>query len=138
VNEARVYTRYHPRWYRARVSTYWWSRRWVYLKFILRELSSIFVAYFVVLTLLHVRALTQGPEAYARLQEALKAPLLIALNTLSFLFVLLHALTWFNLAPKAMDVRLRGKRVPDSLILLPNYLAWLAISAIVAWLLLGG
>ena len=38
------YTEYHPRWYRKRVSTYWWMGSWKYMKFILRELSSIFVA----------------------------------------------------------------------------------------------
>ncbi len=136
MNEAPVYTKYHPRWYRARVSTYWWSRRWAYLKFILRELSSIFVAYFAILTLLQVRALGGGPEAYARFQAWMKAPILIALNALSLFFVLVHALTWFHLAPKAMAVRMRGRRVPDFLIVLPNYIAWLAASAILAWLLL--
>jgi len=136
VNEAPVYTKYHPRWYRARISTYWWSQRWAYLKFILRELSSVFVAYFVVLILLQVRALTQGPDAYARFQEWLKAPIFIAANALALLFVLFHALTWFHLAPKAVAVRMRGKRVPDFLIVLPNYIAWLAASAILAWLLL--
>jgi fumarate reductase subunit C len=136
VSETPVYTPYHPRWYRARITTYWWSRRWAYLKFILRELSSIFVAYFVVLTLLQIRALTQGPDAYARFQERLKAPVLVALNALAFFFVLFHAVTWFNLAPKAMNLRMRGKRVPDLLIVLPNYVAWLAISTVVAWLLL--
>jgi len=136
VSERPIYTPYHPRWYRARITTYWWSRRWAYLKFILRELSSIFVAYFVVLTLLQIRALTQGPDAYARFQERLKAPVLVALNALAFVFVLFHAVTWFNLAPKAMNLRMRGKRVPDLLIVLPNYVAWLAISTVVAWLLL--
>src|SRR5438132_766531 len=42
------YTEYHPRWYRTRVSTWWWLARWPYLKFILREISSVFVAWFVV------------------------------------------------------------------------------------------
>ncbi|MGH9388850.1 MAG: fumarate reductase subunit C, partial [Vicinamibacteria bacterium] len=85
-----------------------------------------------------LRALEAGPDAYARFQERLKAPVLIALNTLALFFLLFHTLTWFHLAPKAMAVRMRGKRVPDSLIVLPNYVAWLAISALVAWLLLGG
>ncbi|HEY3123032.1 MAG TPA: fumarate reductase subunit C, partial [Thermoanaerobaculia bacterium] len=66
----------------------------------------------------------------------LKSPLLIALNGVSFLFLLFHTVTWFNLAPKAMAVRVRGKRVPDVLVAGPNYVAWLAISAVVAWLLL--
>lgn len=135
--ERPAYTEYHPRWYRRRISTYWWILSWAYLKFILRELTSVFVAYFVVLTLLQIRALNRGPEAYAGFQEWLKAPLLIALNTISLVFVLLHTITWFNLAPKAMPVRVRGKRIPDVLIAAPNYIAWLAISAVVAWLLLG-
>ncbi|MGH7387765.1 MAG: fumarate reductase subunit C, partial [Candidatus Methylomirabilales bacterium] len=91
MNEAPIYTKYHPRWHRARVSTYWWGRRWAYLKFILRELSSVFVAYFVVLTMLQVRALTRGPEAYAGFQERLKAPGLLILNALTLAFVLFHA-----------------------------------------------
>ncbi len=138
MSETPGYTEYHPRWYRARVSTYWWSRQWAYFKFIVRELSSVFVASFVAVTLLQIRALAHGPAAYAAFQERLKTPTLITWNAISFFFVLFHAVTWFNLAPKAMAIRLGGKRVPDSLILLPNYVAWLAISAAVAWLLLRG
>jgi fumarate reductase subunit C len=138
MNEIPAYTAYHPRWYRPRVSTYWWLWRWGYLKFILRELSSVCVAYFVVLILLHLRALSHGPEAYAAFQQWLKMPHIIVLNGISLLFVLFHTVTWFNLAPRAMAVRLRGKRVPDLLIAGPNYFAWLVVSVAVAWLILRG
>ena len=130
------YTPYHPRWYRTRVSTYWWLYKWYYLKFVLRELSSIFVAYFVVITLLQIHSLRRGPEAYGRFEERMRNPLVFALNTISLLFVLFHAITWFNLAPRAMVVRLGGKRVPDTLIAGSNYVAWLVISAAVAWFVL--
>lgn len=133
-----AYTEFHPRWYRRRVSTYWWLWRWPYLKFILREISSVFVALFVAMTLLQIRAVAQGPQAYAEFQECLKTPLLIALNGVSFFFVLFHTITWFNLAPRAMAVRVRGKRIPDLLIAAPNYAAWLAVSGVVAWFLLRG
>jgi fumarate reductase subunit C len=63
---------------------------------------------------------------------------LLALNVVSLLFVIFHAVTWFNLAPKAMVIRLRGKRVPNLAIAGPNYFAWVAISAAVAWILLRG
>ena len=52
-----------PRWgrstaqgrpYRPRVSRFWWLRRRSYLLFVLRELSSVFVAWFVVYLLLLV------------------------------------------------------------------------------------
>jgi fumarate reductase subunit C len=134
--EATQYTTYHPRWYRTRVSTYWWLWKWYYLKFVLRELSSIFVAYFVVITLLQIHSLSRGPEAYARFEERMGNPLMIALNAISFLFLLLHVITWFNLAPRAMAVRLGGKRVPEILIAGSNYAAWLVASAAVAWFIL--
>jgi fumarate reductase subunit C len=138
MNAIPAYTADHPRWYRPRVSTYWWLWQWGYLKFILRELSSVLVAYFVVLILLQLRALSHGPEAYAAFQAWLKTPLVIALNGVALLFVLFHTVTWFNLAPRAMAVRLRGKRVPDLLIVGANYVAWLVVSVAVAWLILRG
>ena len=58
------YTLYHPRWYRRRVSVWWWLQNRSYAGFVLRELTSVFVAYFAVLYLWQLRALAQGPEAY--------------------------------------------------------------------------
>ena len=132
------YTPYHPRWYRTRVSTYWWLHQGSYFKFVLRELSSIFVAFFVVTTLLQIKALSRGPQAYTEFQDWMKRPLVIALNAISLAFVLFHSVTWLNLAPRAMAVRVRGKRAPELLIAAVNYTAWLVISGIVAWFLLGG
>jgi fumarate reductase subunit C len=131
-------TEYLPKSYHARVSTYWWLKRWAYLKFILREASSVFVAWFVVVTLLQVSAIARGPAEYAASQEWLRSPFILALNVVSFFFVLFHAITWFNLAPKAMAVRLRGKRLPNLAISGPNYVAWVVISAGVAWVILRG
>jgi len=129
------YTEYHPRWYRPRVSTWWWLARWPYLKFILREISSVFVAWFVVVLLLQIRALSRGPEAYAAFERWLQNPLIVLLNLITLFFVVFHAITWFNLAPSAMAIRLRGKRVPDLVIVGTNYAAWAAISLVVAWFL---
>ncbi len=136
MKKAPTYTEYHPKWHRTRVSTYWWLRRWSYLIFILREISSVFVAYFVGLTLLLIDALRRGPGAYAEFQDWLKSPVLVTVNVLGLVFVLLHTVTWFNLAPRAMAFRVRGERVPDLWITAPNYGAWLVISLLVAWIIL--
>ena len=133
---APIYTEYHPRWYRPRVSVYWWLGEWRYLKFILRELSSVFVAMAVVMTLLQLRALRTGPEAYARLQQRLQTPAAIAISVVTLFFVVFHTITWFNLAPSAMPIRVRGKRLPDFLLAAPNYALWLVVSLGVAWLVL--
>ena len=131
-----AYTEFHPRWYRPRVSVCWWLGEWRYLRFILRELSSVFVAAFVIVTLLGLRALRNGPEAYARFQHRLQTPTAIVLSTISLLFVLFHTITWFNLAPRAMAIRVGGKRLPDYVIAAPNYALWLVVSIAVGWLVL--
>jgi len=132
------YTPYHPKWYRRRVSVWWWLESRSYTGFVLRELSSVAVAFFAVVLVALLRALARGPEAYARFQALLASPLVLALSAVAFLFVVFHAVTWFNLAPTAMVVRLRGKRVPDAVIVGSNYLAWALLSAAVAFILLKG
>ena len=131
-------TEYLPKSYRPVVSTYWWLAKWPYLKFMLRELTCVFVAWFVILTLLQVSALSRGAADYAQFQDWLKNPFVILLNAVSFLFVVFHAVTWFNLAPQAMQVRLRGRRVPGVVIAGSNYLAWALVTAFMAWTILGG
>jgi fumarate reductase subunit C len=138
VSAPPTYTEYHPRWYRTQVGTLWWLRRRSYLLFILRELSSIFVAWFVVFLLLLVHAVGRGNSEYQRFLHWASNPWVLLVNVVALAFVALHAVTWFDLTPKAMVVRLRGKRVPSAWIAGSNYLAWAAVSALVTWLVLGG
>lgn len=130
-------TPYHPKWYRPRVSVWWWLKTWPYFRWVLRELTSVFVACFAAISLWQVRALGEGPEAYARFAARLETPFFITLNSVALLFVLFHAITWFNLAPTAIVVRLGGKRVPNGVITSSNYLAWAVLSGIVARILIG-
>jgi succinate dehydrogenase subunit C len=137
MSERPVSTEYHPRWIRTRISTYWWLGRGSYLAFILRELSSIFVAWFVVYLLLLVMAVIRGESRYQEFLDWSGSPSVLALNIVSCFFIVYHAITWFNLAPKAMVLRVGGTRVPGFLIAGSNYLAWAIASAVVGWLLLG-
>ena len=130
------YTKYHPKWYRKRIPIFWWMQKWAYTKFILRELTSLAVAFYVVVLLLQIRALAQGPEAYANFLTWLKTPVSIVLHGVAFLFVLFHSITWFNLAPKALVFRLGKKRIPDALIAGSNYAAWVVFSAAIMWMIL--
>ncbi|PYQ12182.1 MAG: fumarate reductase subunit C [Acidobacteria bacterium] len=132
------YTPYHPRWYRRRVSVWWWLQSRSYTGFVLRELTSVFVAFFALILLGEVRALGQGPDAYARFLARLRSPLFVTLDALSLAFLLFHSITWFNLAPTAMVVRVRGKRVPGLVIAGANYAAWIVLSAAVAAIVLRG
>jgi fumarate reductase subunit C len=130
------YTLHHPRWYRRRISVWWWLKSWPYRLFVARELTSVFVAFFALVTLWQLRAIAQGPEAYARAMDRLASPLFLLLNVVGLAAVLFHSITWFNLTPKAMVVRLGGRRVPDAAVIAANYGAWIVVSVILAVILL--
>jgi fumarate reductase subunit C len=124
--------------YRPRISRFWWVHRRSYLLFVLRELSSVFVAWFVVYLLLLVGAVHGGSDSYERFLEWSGRPWMLVLNVVALAFVLLHAITWFNLAPKAMVLRVRGRRVPPRPVAAAHFTAWAVASAVVAWIVLGG
>jgi fumarate reductase subunit C len=136
VSASPTYTEFYPQLYRKRMGTLWWLHRRSYLVFVLRELSCVFIAWFVIFLLLLVHAIGAGDHDYHRFLNWAANPWVIAVNIVAMLFVVLHAVTWFNLAPKAIVVRARGRRVPASLIAGANYLAWVVVSGVVAWLIL--
>ena len=122
------------RLYRPKVRLFWWLSRGSYTRFVLRELSSVFVAWTVVYLLLLVRAVGRGPAGYQRFLHWSASPWLVVLNVVTLAFVLLHAITFINLTPQAMVVRVRGRRVPGRLLAGSLYLALLVVSAFLAWL----
>jgi fumarate reductase subunit C len=128
---------YHPRWLRRRVSTYWWLEKGSYFAFVLREGSCLFVAWFVFYLLLLIRDVLQGEAAYQALLAWSARPSILLLNIVSFAFLLLHAVTFFDAAPRALVVHVGSKRVPERMIGLSHYAAWLVASAVVIWLVMG-
>jgi fumarate reductase subunit C len=136
MSETPIPTDPHPHWFRRRVSTYWWLGRRSYLAFILRELSSLFIAWFVVFTLIQLRFLSLGTDNYRRFQAFAKNRVVLWANVVALFFIVFHSITWFKLAPQAMVVRLRGKRVPAAWISGSNYALWAVVSVLVAWIIL--
>ena len=125
------------RLYKPRISVFWWLGRRSYALFVLRELSSLFVGWAVAYLLLLVRAVADGPAAYQRFLDWSASPWAIALNVVTVVFLVYHTVTFINLTPQAMVVQLRGRRVPPRLLLGPLYLAWLVVSAVLIWLVVG-
>ena len=122
--------------FRQPVDRYWWAKRRSYLLFMLREISCVFVAWFVLYLLLLVHAIGAGRDSYDRFLDWSANPLVVSLNVVALIFLLLHAVTWFNLAPRAIVPHIRGRRVPASAVLAGHYAAWLAVSALVAWVVM--
>lgn len=125
---------FRVRLYRQPVPRFWWARRRSYLLFILRELSSLFVAWFVAYLLVLVYAVGEGESAYQRFLDWSANPFVIALNLVALAFAVLHAVTFFQAAPQTTVVRLRGRRVPPTLLAAPIFAGWVVVSAFLIWL----
>jgi len=116
------------------MSTFWWVKKRSYFIFVMRELSSLFVAWFVFYLLLFISAVGRGDEAYQDFLVGAKYPAVVVINVVAFAFIVLHTVTWFSLTPKAMVLTIRGQRVPAIVILGAQYAALVAVSAFVYWL----
>lgn len=130
-----IYREHHPRWLRPRMSTYWWIEKWAFVKFILRELSSVFVAWFVAYLLMLTKAVATDEGAFRAFVDWSGRPWVLAINVLAFAFILFHAITWFNLAPKAIVAHLGKAKVPPAVIAGSNFGGWIFVSAAIWWLL---
>ncbi len=128
------YQLYHPKWYRKDYPIFWWLEKLAYGKFIVREMTSLAVGYAAVFFMFQLWVLSQGQETYQHFLRHLTSIPVMILHGVVLAFLLFHSVTWFNLAPKALVVRLGRWRIPDALVLSGHYAAWLAATALVIWL----
>ena len=120
--------------YRRPVSTWWWLRKRSYFVFVMRELSSIFIAWFVVYLLMLVYAVGRSEAAYEDFLDWAATPWVVALNVVASVFLVLHVVTWFILSTQAMDVRIRGRKAPAALVVASLYAGLAVVSVFVLWL----
>ena len=118
------------------IPIFWWTRRWVDLRFVLRELTSVCVAVYCLIFLFYVRSVLLGPEAYGAFIEQMNSPYMIILSIVLLPGLFFHSITWFNLAPKAMVIKVGTMRIPDMMIAAANYTGWLVVSVVLFWLFL--
>jgi fumarate reductase subunit C len=128
-----------PGLYYPKMPPTWWLRRPAYFRFMMREVSSVFIAIFLVVFLVQIHQLSRGPEAYAAFVATLRSPGWIVFHAVALAFALYHSVTWFNLTAVVQVVRLGGRQVPPRLVAAASFAAWAVVTlAILFWLPLGG
>ncbi|MFG1956629.1 hypothetical protein [Nonomuraea sp. NPDC049028] len=120
--------------YRPPRDAFWFARTRNYTIFVLRELTSVLVAWTIVFLLLLVGALLGG--TFQDFTALAAQPWMIVVNVVALVATVFHAVTFLNLAPKATVVRLDGWRVPAWMIQGGNHSAWLALSVLIAYFIL--
>jgi fumarate reductase subunit C len=122
----------------AQVRTYtrpmsgWWRRNPYFVRYMIREGSSVFLALYTVILLVGLYRLTQGEAAWDAWRAALTSPGSILFHWLALLAVGYHAYTWWKVSPKtAPDLRVAGRAVPELAITAGGLLAMIGVSAVV-------
>jgi fumarate reductase subunit C len=119
--------------YHRPVKPTWWLARPAYIKFMVRELSSAFIAGYAVF-LLVMMARARDEMAFNALLESLKSPVSIVLHLIVLAFALYHSITFFNLTPRVLVFHRGEEKVPDSTISGAHYALWLVVSIVLLFI----
>jgi len=106
----------------------WWLKSIFYSKYMIREGSSILITLYSLTLAWGLLCLSQGEVAFNSWLSILQHPSFIIFHSLVFLIALYHSITWFSLAPKALDLYVKGKPINDKLIINGHYVAFAMIS----------
>ena len=116
----------------------WWRRNPVFMRYMVREASAVFLAIYAVVLLAGVFRLSQGAAAYDAWLAALRNPLAIFFHGIALLAVGYHAYTWWKVMPKTMPMlHVGGRRISEITLSAVGWAAWLAASLIVYALVRG-
>ncbi len=115
----------------------WWLRSRAYVLFAVREFTSVFIAAYLVIFLIFLQRITAGPSSYEGYLRWLAQPAVLAFHLVALVAALYHSVTWLQLTPMTVVIRIRGRRVPAATIVAANLVAWVALSILIVWLVVG-
>ena len=122
--------------YKPKLSATWWLKNRRYFLFMMRELSSVFIAAFVFVFLYQLFALSKGPEAYDRFRSQLTEPLFAVFYVVAFVFSLYHTITWLGVMGRVQVVKIGAFTVPPKLVTAGAFVGFFAVSAALGYLFL--
>ena len=115
----------------------WWLRSRAYVLFVVREFTSVLIAVYLVVFLIFLQRIAAGPSSYESYLPWLAQPAVLAFHLVALAAALYHSITWLQLTPMTVVIRIRGHRVPAPMIVATNVAAWVAISMLIVWLVVG-
>ncbi len=111
--------------------TTWWLSKGRYVRYMAREVSSLLIAIYLMVLIIGLMRLSQGPAAWQEYMESLASPVAVLFHLIAFGFTTYHATCWFNVTPKAMRIPSGDDFVPGRLIILAHYAIWGVVSLII-------
>jgi len=113
----------------------WFFERPGYLRFMVRELTSFFVAGYLVVLLVTLSKLAGGGEAaLADWLASVSGPWWLTAHLVALVAAVWHAVTWFGAVPQAMPIYLGENRLPAPIAaIVMGYGPWLTVTAVIVW-----
>lgn len=114
--------------YQREIKSTWWLKSKFYTLYMIREGSSLFITLYSLILAWGILRLSQGEDAFNAWLSALQNPVIIVFHLLALVIALYHTITWFSLAPKAVDLYINGKPLNDKLVVTGHYIGFIAVS----------
>ncbi len=123
----------HQPYVRPVSKTTWYMRNGRYKIYMLREMTCLLVGVYTFMMIWGIAALASGlPGEWNAFLVAQQNPLAITFHAFSLIYFLVYqTFAWFTLAPKAMPLQLGEHRLPDRVIVIGHYVAWLVLTAVI-------
>ena len=122
--------------YHRKMPATWWLTKPSYFLFMLRELSSVFIAIFLIVYLCQIYQLTQGLDAYIAFARKLSSPGWVFFHLVALLFALYHSVTWFQSSAVVLQLRIGERLIPRPFVMALHVGAWAVVSLAVLILFL--
>jgi fumarate reductase subunit C len=116
------------------VPLWWWLRSRAYVLFVVREFTSVLIAAYLVVFLILLQRIAAGPSSYESYLHWLAQPAVLAFHLVALAAAFYHSITWLQLTPMTVVIRIRGRRIPAPTIVAANVAAWVALSILIVWL----
>ena len=116
----------------------WWLKNPFYIKYMVREATSIFVGIYAVVLLEGLMAVAEGETDFNNWLAAMHSPLAIGFHIVALAAALYHTVTWFSVAPKVAPILFIGKkRIQPSAITAAQYVVAVIVYLLLFWMILG-
>ena len=109
----------------------WWLRRRSYFLFMVRELSSVFIAIFLIVFLVQIYQLTEGQQSYTAFIQRLGSPGWITFHVVALLFALYHSFTWFQSSSVVLQIKIGRQEISRPVVMGLHIGAWIVASAVI-------
>jgi len=115
----------------------WWLKNPFYIKYMVREATSVLVGIYAVVLLEGLMALAEGETAFNTWLSAMHGPLAVIFHLFALAAALYHTVTWFAVAPKVTPFIFIGKqKIQASTITVAQYVVAVIVYALLFWMIL--